>query len=100
MTRKVSLTVNNSPINLDYFVEGYLDHVVGGIIASLRDTGEIKDLKLNIDNRGEVKIRLNNADVPLGYFPVEIIRSTILGIVSPLKGVAKEINTLEIDIAR
>ena len=37
MTRRITLTVNNMPISLDYFVEGYLDHVVGGILASLLD---------------------------------------------------------------
>lgn len=100
MTRKISLSVNHQPIKLDYFVEGYIDHVVGGIIASLKDTGAIKDLALDIDNTGQVKITLNGADVPLGYFPVELIRNTLAGMVSPLKGVDKEMNTLELKITR
>jgi hypothetical protein len=100
MTRRVSLSVNNVPINLDYFVENYIDHVVGGIIASLKDTGAIKNLELDIDNTGQVKITLNGADVPLGYFPVQIIRNTMAGMVSMLKGVDKEMNTLELKISR
>jgi hypothetical protein len=100
MTRKISLSVNNKPIKLDYFVEGYVDHVVGGIIASLKDTGEIKSLELTIDNQGQVKIDLNGADVPLGYFPVEIIRNTITGMASTLKGVDKDIDRLELKISR
>lgn len=99
MTRKVSLAVNNIPINVDYYVEGYIDHVVGGIIASLKDTGEIESLELNIDNEGQVTIMLNNVDVPLKDFPNEIIRNTILGMVSTLKGVG-EVNTLEMTIER
>jgi hypothetical protein len=97
MARQVSLSVNDVPINLDYFVHKYLEKVVAGILASLEDTGEIETLELAIDNEGQVTINLNNADVPLKYFPVEIIRSTILGMVAPLKGVG-EVNKLDIVI--
>ena len=69
MTRKINLSVNDKPIKLDYFVAGYVDHVTGGIIASLKDTGEIKTLELTIDNEGQVKINLNGADVPLKLLP-------------------------------
>jgi hypothetical protein len=100
MARKVSLSVNNVPINLDYFVTEYIDSVAGGIIASLRDTVEIETLELSLDNTGEVKITLNNSDIPLKSFPIEIIRSTLLGMVVPLKGVDSEVNTLEISIKK
>jgi hypothetical protein len=101
MARNVTLSVNNMPINLDYFVSEYIDSVVGGIVASLRDTGEINNLELTIDNEGQVSITLNNSDIPLKYFPNDIIRSTILGMVAPLKGVesVEEIDTLEITIS-
>jgi len=100
MTRRIGLSVNDVPINLDYFVENYIDHVIGGILASLKDTAEWESLKLAIDNEGQVTINLNSADVPLKYFPMEIIRSTILGMVSTLKGVEAEVNRLEITISR
>ena len=100
MTRQISLSVNDIPIKLDYFVAGYVDHVVGGIIASLKDTGEIKTLELTIDNESQVKIILNGADVPLGYFPVEIIRNTITGMAATLKGVDKSVDKLELKISR
>jgi hypothetical protein len=100
MTRQVSLSVNDMSINLDYFVENYLDHVVGGIISSLKDTSEIKTLELTIDNEGQVTITLNGGDVPLKYFPVEIIKSTVEGMVAPLKGVDSAVNKLELKIER
>ncbi len=100
MTRQVSLSVNDMPIDLDYFVENYLDHVAGGMISSLNDTGEIKTLGLIIDNEGQVTITLNGTDVPLKYFPVEIIKSTIEGMVAPLKGVESAVNKLELHIER
>lgn len=102
MARNVTLAVNNVPVNLDYFVSEYIDSVVGGIITSLHDTGEIDSLELAIDNEGQVSITLNNSDVPLKYFPNDIIRSTIFGMVAPLKGVAslEDIDTLEINISK
>ena len=100
MTRKISLTVNDTPVSLDYFVSGYIDHVVGGIVASLRDTGEIKNLELTLDKEGQVKIDLNGAGVPLTFFPVQIIRSTLLGILEPLKGVGKKVNNVALSISR
>lgn len=99
MTKQVSLSVDDVPINLDYFVYGYIDHVVGGIVGSLRDTGEIESLVLAIDNEGQVTINLNSAAVPLKGFPNDIIKGTILGMVAPLKGVG-EVGRLEITIIR
>ena len=100
MSKQISLSVNDVPIKLDYFVHDYIEHVVGGILASLKDTGEIESLKLTIDNKGQVKINLNGSAVPLKPFPNEIIKSTILGMVSPLKGVEGEVNRLEMTIGR
>ena len=100
MARNVSLTVNNMPINLDYFVTEYIDSVVGGIIASLHDTGEIDNLELSIDNEGQVSISLNNGDIPLKYFPNDIIKSTVLGMVAPLKGVDAAVDNLAITISQ
>ena len=97
MARQISLSVNDVSIKLDYFVHAYIDHVVGGILASLNDTGEVESLELSINNEGQVTINLNNSDVPLKYFPNEIIKSTILGMVSTLKGVG-EVNRLQLSI--
>jgi hypothetical protein len=99
MAGKVNLSVNNVPINLDYFVSSYIEHIINGVVTSLKDTGEIESLRLAIDNEGQVQITLNNTDIPLKYFPIEIIRSTILGMVAPLKGVEGEINNLELTIS-
>jgi hypothetical protein len=102
MTRQITLTINDTPVELDYFIAGYLDHVAGGMLASLKGTGEIKKLKLTIDNKGLVKINLNDADVPINYFVEEIIKSTFKGIITPLKGVDKDqpLQSLELNISR
>jgi hypothetical protein len=102
MTREIALSVNNTPIKLDYFVAGYLDHVTGGILGALKGTGEIKKVKLTINDKGEVKINLNSANLPLNYFVEEIVRSTVKGVIAPLKGVdpEKPIKALELNITR
>jgi len=98
VSRKVSLTINKVPIKLDYFVEGYVYHLTGGIIASLKDTGPIKKLTLDIDDSGEVKINLNGADVPCNEFVTKIIHATLAGMSTTLKGVDREMETLELKI--
>ncbi len=102
MTREISLTVNDTPIKLDYFVAGYLDHVTGGILDALKGTGDIKKVKLTIDSKGGVKVTLNNANLPLNYFVEEIVRSTVKGVIAPLKGVdaEKPLKGLELNITR
>ena len=98
MTKQVSLWVNDECIDIDYIVSRFIDHTVGGIVASLRGTGEIGTLELSIDG-SQVTINLNNAQVPVNEFVNKIIRSTITGMVSTLKGVSK-IKSVKIVIKR
>ena len=97
-TRQVSLSVNDVPIEIDYFVQEFIDHTIGGILEALEGTGEIKTMALSI-NGDKVTINLNNALVPINPFVTKIIRSTVAGMVSSLKGVS-EINRLNISIRR
>ena len=100
MAREISLTVNNNPIKLDFFVEGYIYHVTSGIIASLKDTDAIRTLELIVDESGDIKIELNGKDIPLNFFATEIIRNTFAGMVQNLKGVDGKLKTLELRINR
>lgn len=95
-SKEINLSVNDTPIKLDYFVEGFIDQVVGGIIAGLKGTEEIEIMDISIE-ADEVSINLNNDVIPVNLFASKIIRSTIFGMVSPLKGVS-EINRLVISI--
>ena len=97
-SRQVSLSVNNVPIELDYFAQGFIDHTVGGMLSALEGTGQIETLDISIE-AAKVTINLNNAVVPINPFVNKIIRNTIVGMVSSLKGVS-EINTLDISIRR
>ena len=98
MTKQVSLSVNDVPITLDYFVQGFIDHTLGGMLAALKGTGEIKTLNVIIEG-DKVTINLNNDSLPINYFVNEIVRNTVVGMVSPLKGVS-QINRLNINTIR
>jgi len=95
---QVSLSVNDTPIELDYFVRGFINDTISGMLASLKGTGEIKNLDIAIEGE-KVAINLNDDVLPINLFASEIIRSTIAGIISPLKGVS-EINKANISIRR
>ena len=99
MSKQVSLSVNDKPIDLDYFVHAFIDHTVGGMLASLEGTEEVENLDLSIDEAGQVTIILNNTLVPIKLFVNEIIKSTVIGMLSPLKGVS-EVNKVNISIRR
>ena len=97
MTVRLSLSVNDALIKADYFVAGFIDHTVSGIVESLEGTGKIKDLNLTIDG-DKVTLNLNGAVIPTNTFASNIIKSTILGMLAPLKGVAADVNKLSIAI--
>lgn len=86
MTVKLNLIVNDTKIHTDYFVEGFIDHVVSGIIEALEGTDKIKDLDLSISG-SQTTINLNGNLVPLNVFTAKIIKNTIIGMVSSLKEV-------------
>ena len=97
MTKQVSLLVNDVPINVDYFVSGFIDHTVDGMLRALRGIGEIGELDLAIEQDSQVTIKLNNAQVPTNPFVSKIMRNTILGMLSSLREVS-EISTVRIVI--
>ncbi|MCJ7547663.1 MAG: hypothetical protein MUP30_12725 [Deltaproteobacteria bacterium] len=85
--RQVMLSINDTPIALNDFVQKYIDHVVSAILTSLRGTAEIQGIDLSIAG-DRVSVLLNNEAVPLNPFAARIILSTMLGMVSSLKGVS------------
>jgi len=97
MTVQLSLNVNDTPIKTDYFVEGFIDHTVSGMVEALEGTGPVRDLEMSISGKS-VAIKLNGSDVPINEFVVKIIRSTMNGLVSVLKGVSGEVKTLKLTI--
>ena len=98
MTVNLILTVNDVPIRTDYFVAGFIDHTVSGMIEALEGTGKLKNLNLII-NGDTVVINLNGVPVPTNAFASKIIRATTIGMVSTLKGV-NDIKKLSIVLSK
>ena len=98
MTRQVGLLVNDVPIELDYFVQGFIDHTISGMVLALEGTGEINTLDVSVAG-DEVVVNLNRAPVPTNFFVNKIMSNTIRGMVSPLKGVS-QISSVKISITR
>jgi hypothetical protein len=97
-SRQVSLSVNEVNIEIDYFVQGFIDHTIGGILAGLEGTGEIKSSDIDIEG-DKVTITLNDSAVSLNPFAARIVRNTIIGMVTSLKGM-DAINKVAIRIRR
>jgi len=89
MTRQVSLLVNDQPTELDYFVQGFIDHTTRGILAGLEGTGEFGGIEnAQVSVRGEaVDISVDNMKIPTNDFVSRLVKSTLAGMVSSLKGV-------------
>jgi hypothetical protein len=98
MTRRITLSVNDVPVEIDYFVQGFIDHTVGGMVSALERAGEIKHLVVSLEGE-KIAIILNDTVVSINRFANDIIRNTIIGMVSSLKEV-NEINKLTITIGR
>jgi hypothetical protein len=98
MTRQIHLSVNSQPVELDYFVQGFIDHTVSAMVEALEGTGEIKGLMMSVQGE-EVTINLNDSSVSVNPFVSRIIRNTIVGMVSSLKEV-NAVNQIDISIEK
>lgn len=98
MTRQVTLKVNDAPIQVDYFVQAFIDHTVSGMMEALEGTGPIKELTLSVDG-DRVAIDLNGKQVPVNAFAARLVGSTVRGLVLPLKGVS-DAARVQIDVSR
>ncbi|MFW6147020.1 MAG: hypothetical protein ACOC6B_01345 [Thermodesulfobacteriota bacterium] len=88
MTRQISLSVDDSPIEMDYFVQSFIDHTVFGMVSSLEGVHDISEIDAQI-NGNDAAVSINNRPVPLNDFAAAILSSTVRGMVSSLKGVGK-----------
>ena len=97
-SKQVNLYVNDAQAEIDYFVQGFIDHVLSGILNALRGTCRIKKLDLSLEG-DTVTVDLNGSIVPINDFVNKIIRNTVVGMVTSLKGVS-EVKKLKIEISR
>jgi hypothetical protein len=79
----------------------YIDHTTRGLLAGLEETGEFGGIgNAQISIKGEeVDINVDNRTIPTNAFVSKLVKGTLIGMVSSLKGVAT-INTFIINIKR
>ena len=101
MTKEIKLLVNNQPIELDYFVQGFIDHTTRGVLAGLEGTDEFERIEnIQISVRGvKVDIKVDNRTIPTNAFVSNIVKNTLAGMISSLKGVTT-VDTFSIKLAR
>jgi hypothetical protein len=84
MTKEVTLSANDKPVPVDYFVQSFLDHTARGMLASLHGIEEIKTSEFIITGE-KASIRLNGEPLPANPFVQKIIASVIVAMTSCLK---------------
>jgi hypothetical protein len=87
VSSQVMLMVNDAPVAINNFVRGYIDHVMAGILLSLKDIGKIKSVDVAIEG-DQISMVINDKTVPLNPFVTRTIHGTIVGMISSLKGVS------------
>jgi hypothetical protein len=96
-SHKTALLVNNNPIEMNPFVEDLVARVSLGIVSSLKGVeATIRNVEIQ-KQRDNIEIIVNGKVIALTVFPVMIIESTLLGMLSVLKGV-DHIKTFSIGI--
>ncbi|HKI48532.1 MAG TPA: hypothetical protein VKA69_04350 [Desulfobacteria bacterium] len=98
MTRKIKLSVNNSPVEIDYFMQGFIDHTACGMVSSLEGVVEIEDLEISVEGE-RTAIHLNKTPLPINDFVSDLVRNTLIGMVSTLKGVS-DVDQLRLNVQR
>ncbi|MFC2062815.1 hypothetical protein ACFLS8_02590 [Chloroflexota bacterium] len=98
MTKAVILMVNEEPIEIDYFVQGFIDHTIRGIVSALEGVGEAEHIGILIEG-DDIEISVNNTQLPVNPFVCAITTNTIKGMVKSLKGV-NEVKTIKISISK
>ena len=93
---RTTLLINDTTVELNPFIEGFLGKTVAGAVSALRGAENMQSLEVSLKGR-EVRVTVNGTQLPLTGFPEEIIASTLLGMVSPLKGV-DEVDSLDIKV--
>ena len=103
MAGRVYMQVNGVEINFERFVGSFIEHTVCGMLASLDDTGPVKDLDLTLDG-DNIQIILNGKAVAINQFVKKIIKSTLFGMVVLLKGVniksPADLKSLHLEVSR
>ena len=83
---EAELRVNDSPVELNRFIEQFIARTVAGAKSSLRDAENMETIEFHL-KQGDVTIIVNGNELDITAFPNQIMANTITAMVSSLKGV-------------
>ena len=93
---RATLKVNEKAMEINPFVEEFLSRTMLGAASSLKETENIKNLKIH-QKKGNVEITVNGKEIPLTPFPNDIISNTLVGMVSLLRDV-DDIDSIDVSV--
>jgi hypothetical protein len=96
-SKKVKLFVNHVPVDIEDFVQQFIEAVIKGILGALKGYREAQDIRLSIDG-DTVDITVDSDVIQVNPFVSAFVRNTVIGMVSSLKDVG-QIERLEIIIS-
>lgn len=96
-SKKVELSVNYVPVDIEDFVQQFIEEVITGILGALKGYREAQDTRLSIDG-DTVDITVDNDVIQVNPFVSAFVRNTVIGMISSLKDV-EQIKRLEIIIS-
>ena len=95
-----ALKVNGKVIELDKFTKSFIASTILGMLSPLRgvdNPDEIESVKIVICGE-EVVTTADGVEIGMNSFVRDIVRSTIKAMVSPLRGVDRDIQTVELTL--
>lgn len=96
-SKKVELSVNYAPVDIEDFVQQFIEAVITGILGALKGYREAQDIRFSIDG-DTVDITIDNDVIQVNPFVSIFVKNTVIGMVSSLKDV-EQIEMLEIIIS-
>ena len=100
MPSDVNLRVNEKPIQLDKFTRTFISSTLLGMLSTLRgleNSADLESLKVVICDQ-DASVIADSVEISMNGFIRDFVRNTIKAMVTPLRGVDADINTLELTL--
>jgi hypothetical protein len=96
----ISLKVNNRRIDLNPFAGAFISSTLLGMLSNLRGMEAmdgVESIQLDICGR-DVAVKANGEELSMNQFVADFIGNTTRGMVSPLRGVDKNVEVIGLSL--
>ena len=94
----IKLKVNGSSIELNPFAGAFISSTVLGMLSNLRgmeNNSALESLQMDVCG-GNVSVKANGVEIGMNLFVADFISGATRGMVSPLRGVDKDVENIEL----